>query len=93
MSPEQVRFIAEDAKQLLDNKMLQDAFSAVSDYIDQQALACEPDNKERAQRIVLSKQLLAGIRREIYRHVENGQVANVQIAQLEKKKPFAVFRR
>lgn len=93
MTPEQTRFIAEDAKQLLENKMLKDAFDAVSLYIDQQALSCEPDNKERAQRIVISKQLLAGIRREIYRHVENGQVANVQIAELERKKRLFEFRR
>lgn len=93
MSLEQDRFTAEDAKQLLNNKMLQEAFDAVSGYIDLQALSCEPDNKDRAQRIVLSKQLLAGIRREIYRHVESGQVANIRIAELEKKKPFSVFRR
>ena len=93
MSLEQDQFRAEDAKQLLENKMLKDAFDAVSGYIDQQALACEADNKDRAQRIVISKQLLAGIRREIYRHVEEGQVANIRIAELEKKKPFSVFRR
>ena len=93
MTPEQARFTAEDAKQLLDNKMLREAFDAVSGYIDQQALSCEPDNKDRAQRIVLSKQLLAGIRREIYRHVENGQVANIQIAELEKKKRLFPFMR
>lgn len=93
MTPEEATFRAEDARQLLDNKMLQEAFSAVADYIDQQALSCEPDNKERAQRIVLSKQLLAGIKREIYRHVEYGQVANIQLAQLEKKKIFTAFRR
>lgn len=93
MTPEQAQFVAEDAKQLLENKMLKDAFDAVSTYIDQQALACEADNKERAQRIVISKQLLAGIRREIYRHVESGQVANVQIAQIEKRKGFSIFKR
>lgn len=93
MTPEQTRFIAEDAKQLLDNKMLKEAFEAVSSYIDQQALSCEPDNKDRAQRIVLSKQLLAGIKREIYRHVESGQVANIQIAELEKKKRIFPFMR
>jgi hypothetical protein len=93
MTPEQTRFIAEDAKQLLDNKMLKEAFEAVSSYIDQQALSCEPDNKDRAQRIVLSKQLLAGIKREIYRHVESGQVANIQIAELEKKKRAFPFMR
>lgn len=93
MSLEQDQFRAEDAKQLLENKMLKDAFDAVSGYIDQQALACEADNKDRAQRIVISKQLLAGIRREIYRHIESGQVASIRIAGLEKKKPFSVFRR
>lgn len=93
MSLEQEQFRAEDAKQLLGNKMLQDAFDAVKGYLEAQELSCDPDNKDRAQRIVISKQLLAGIRREIYRHIEEGQVARIRIAELEKKKPFSVFRR
>ena len=93
MSLESAKWKAEDAKRLLEDPMLQDAFKAVASYLDDRALGCDPDNKEMAQRIVLSKQLLAAIRREIYRHIESGQVASIRIAELEKKKPFSVFRR
>lgn len=93
MSLESAKFRAEDAKHLLEDPMLKAAFDAVSGYIDGRALACDPDNKDMAQRIVLSKQLLAGIRREIYRYVEEGQIADVRIAELEKKKFLPSFRR
>lgn len=93
MSLEQDQFRAEDAKQLLENKMLKEAFDAVSGFIDSKALSCDPDNKEMAQRVVISKQLLAGIRREIYRHIEEGQIAAVRLDELERKRKFSLFRR
>lgn len=93
MSPEQVKWKAEDAKRLLEDPMLKAAFDAVSGYIESKTLSCDPDNREMAQRIVLSKQLLAGVRREIYRYVEEGQVADIRIAEMEKKKLFPMFRR
>lgn len=93
MSLEQDQFRAEDAKALLNNEMFKGAFDAVSGYLEAKALGCEPDNKEMAQRVILSKQILAAIKREIERHIENGVVANIKIAELEKKKLFSVFRR
>ena len=93
MSLEEKKYRAEDARQLLDNKMLQDAFDAVAGYIETQAMTCSPDDKEKCTRIVISKQLLSGIKREIYRHIEDGQIADVQLAELERKKAFSLFRR
>ncbi|PWB81566.1 MAG: hypothetical protein C3F08_01570 [Candidatus Methylomirabilota bacterium] len=93
MSLESATWKAEDARRLLDDPMLKDAFSAVSSYLDQRALSCDPDNKEMAQRIILSKQLLAGVRREIYRYVEDGNVAAIRMAELEKKRGFSLFNR
>lgn len=93
MTPEHKAFRAEDARQLLDNQLLQEAFSALSDYLNAQALGCDPDNKDRAQRIIISKQLLAGIRREIYRHIEDGEIAQMRLAEIEGRKKFALFRR
>jgi hypothetical protein len=93
MSLEQIQFRAEDAKQLLANPMLKDAFTAVEGYLEAKALTCEPDNKDMAQRVILSKQLLAAIKREITRHIENGQVAEIQIAELERKRFRNPFRR
>lgn len=93
MSLEQIQFRAADAKALLDNKLFKEAFSAVSEYLEAKALACEPDNKDMAQRVILSKQILAAIKREIQRHVENGTVAEIQIAELERRKFRNPFRR
>lgn len=76
---------AEEAKQLLANPHLREAFAAVDQYLDERALSCNPDNKEQAQRIVISKQLLAAIRREIERKVEDGEMVKVEMEQLEKR--------
>lgn len=93
MSLEADKFRAADAKALLDNPLFKDAFSAVEGYLEAKALTCDPDNKDMAQRVVLSKQILAAIKREIQRHVENGVIAEIKIAELEKRKRFPLFQR
>lgn len=86
-------FRANDARALLENKLFKDAFVAVNEYLDARALSCDPDNKETAQRIILSKQLLAAIRREIERCIQDGDIAQVRIAQLERKTIKSIFKR
>lgn len=93
MSLESDKFRAADAKALLENPLFKAAFEAVSGYLEAKALTCDPDNKEAAQRVVISKQLLAALKREIQRHVESGVVADIRMAELEKKKRFALFQR
>jgi hypothetical protein len=93
MTLERDRIVGADAKSLLDNKLLQDAFTAVADYIEGKAVSCDPDNKEQAQRIILSKQLLAGIKREIERMIETGMLAEVRLSELEQRKRFGIFKR
>lgn len=93
MTPEHAQFRAEDAKQLLSNPLLREAFEAVSSYLEAQALGCDPDNRDKAQRVILGKQIFAAIKREIQRHIENGSVAQIQIAELEKRKRFRLFQR
>jgi hypothetical protein len=85
-TPEHRRIRGNEARQLLDNQLLKEAFTAVGQYVDDQALACPPDDATRAQRIVISKQLLAAIKRELVRVVEDGDVAEVQIDMLEKQR-------
>lgn len=85
MSPDERRIRGNDARNLLDNNLLKEAFAAVGRYVEDQALSCAPDDATRAQRIVISKQLLAAIKREMTRVVEDGDVAGVQIAELEKQ--------
>lgn len=93
MTPEARVFRATDARQLLENPLLIEAFAGVEKYLQGAALSCEPDNPTKAQRIIISQQLLAAIKREITRVVQDGTVAQVQLNELEQKKRFSVFRR
>lgn len=88
------RWEGHDAKALLDNPILKSAFEGVAEYLEQQALSCNPDDKEKTARIICAKQILAGIKREIVRYVEDGGVAEVQLQEVERKRGLAsVFRR
>lgn len=93
MDSEQRRIIGNEARQLLENKHFKDAFTAVAQAIDEKALSCDPDNKDKAARIIISKQLLAAIKREIERKVEDGEVANVELSELERKRSILRFYR
>lgn len=93
MTPEQRRIYGAEAKQLLDNKHFKDAFTAVDDYLNAQALACSPDDATKAQRIVISKQLLQAVKREIVRKIEDGEVAEVQMQEIEQRRGLRKFLR
>jgi hypothetical protein len=86
MTPEDRLFRATDAKQLLENKLFVEAWDAVENHLHMAALTCDPDNAEKARRIVISQQLLAAVKREIQRVVNDGAVAEVQISELEQKR-------
>lgn len=93
MTPEDRRIRATDARQLLEHPMFVEAFDAVEKHLHMQALTCDSDNAQKALRIVISQQLLAGVKREIQRIVTDGVVAEVQLSELEQKRRFAVFKR
>jgi hypothetical protein len=94
MTPEDRKFRATDARQLLENKLFIEAWEAVEKYLNMAALTCDPDNATKAQRIVISQQLLAAVKREVTRVVNDGVVAEVQMSELEKKSnKLAFFRR
>jgi hypothetical protein len=86
------KFRASDAKALLDNKLFKDAFQKLGDNLEAQALACDPDNKDKAARIIIAKQLLKGIKREIERVIDDGDVADIQLSELERKKQWKFLR-
>ena len=86
MTFEADRFKGQDAQALLDNPLLKEAFWRVEAYIHGQAMSCDPDNKEKAARVIVAMQLLKGIKREIERMIEDGDIADVHIAQLERPK-------
>lgn len=93
MSIEARKFRATDARQLLENPMFVEAFEAVGKQLQMAALTCEPDNATKAQRIIITQQLLAAVKREITRVVEDGKIAEIQLSELENRKKFALFRR
>lgn len=93
MTEEDRIFRATDAKQLLENPLFVEAFAAVANHLQMAAMSCEPDNQVKAQRVIISIQLLASIKREITRIVQDGAVAQVQLNELENKRKFAIFRR
>lgn len=92
-TPEQRRVIGAEAKQALENKHWNEAISAVEVYLVEAAKTCDPDNKDKSQRIVISMQLLEAIKREIVRKIEDGEFASVEMAELERKsKPVRFVR-
>lgn len=93
LSMEARAFRAQDAKQLLDNPLLQEAFANVERHLHAAAITCDSDDAQKALRIVISQQLLAAVKREITRAVQDGEIAKFQMHELEKKKKFAIFQR
>ena len=86
MTPEDRRIRATEARQLLETPMLIEAWGAVEKHLNMAALTCDPDDAKKAQRIVLSQQLLAAVKREITRIVQDGLVAEVQLSEIEQKR-------
>lgn len=86
------KYRAADAKSLLENKLFKDAWDRLHYHLEGQAMACDPDDKDKAARIIISKQLLKGIKREFERMIEDGDIADVQIAELQTKKVTKFYR-
>jgi hypothetical protein len=78
-------------RQLLENPLFIEVWEAVEKHLHMATMACEPENKDKAQRIVISQQLLAAVKREVTRIVQDGQIAEVQMRELETKR--SIFRR
>jgi hypothetical protein len=93
MDYEQRQIIRAEAKQLLENRHFQEAFAAVEGYLHTSALSCNPDDKDKAQRIVISQQLLQAIKREITRKIDDGDIAEIQMTEIERKKGILRFMR
>jgi hypothetical protein len=92
LSPENRRTIGEEAKQALQNPHWKEAFEAVEGYLIGKAKSIDPVDKERTQDVVRCLQLLESIKRELVRKVEDGEVAQIEIAELERRKPLRFVR-
>jgi hypothetical protein len=84
--------LAQDAKYVLESKSFKTAFERMAAHLEAKALSCDVDNKEQAQRVVLAKQILAGIKREMERLVVDGTVAEIKLAEIKSRRK-SVFRR
>jgi hypothetical protein len=88
-TPEDRAIRAAEAAQLLDNRHFREAFASVAEQLEQQALACDPDNKDMAQRIIIAKKLLASVKSAIERTVVDGEFAKHEIAGIQKRSKIA----
>ena len=91
MTPQDRTIRAADAKHLLENPLFVEAWDAVANHLQMAAMSCEPDNQVKAQRVIISIQLLAAVKREVTRVIQDGIVADVQMRELETKR--SIFRR
>lgn len=91
MTPQDRTIRAADAKHLLEHPLFVEAWDAVEKHLHMATMSCEPDNAVKAQRIIISQQLLAAVKREVTRIVQDGMVADVQMRELETKR--SIFRR
>ena len=81
-----------DASFILNSRVFKDAVNRMHDHIESKALNCDSDNKDLAHRIIVSKQLLAGIVRELQTIIELGEVHQIKLSEMEpKRKIFSRF--
>jgi hypothetical protein len=76
---------AAEAKQFMENPLFKAMFAGVEEYLRQVGLHCEPDNKEKAHRVVITMQLLESLRMEIERRANDGDFAAFAMAEFEKQ--------
>jgi hypothetical protein len=86
MGIEQDRIRGNDAKALLENPIFKDAFTRMETHLDARIYGCDPDNERQTQRVVLAKQILAGIKREIETIISIGEVAEIKLQEVEANK-------
>ena len=83
----------EEAKQLLANPLLKQAFEAVDGYLLAKAHACDLKT-EKAERVITAMQIFESFKREFTRRIEDGELAKFQMRELEKQNVIQrVFRR
>lgn len=93
LSPQERAVIGEEARQLLENKHYRAAWSALDDYITAQEESCDPDNAEKARRLIVTRQLLRALHREFDRKVQDGEVAKVEMDEVERaRRPIRFMR-
>ena len=78
------KLLASDSISLTNNPAFKAAIGKMETYLEAKALSADPDNKDACSRIVISKQILKGIVRELERLVADGEV--IQLKELDRRK-------
>lgn len=95
-TPEQRRVIGNEARQALEDKHWKQAFEAVEAHLIEKGKSCDVDAKhgaEKSARILTSLQLLEALKRELYRKVQDGEFAQIELNEIDKKSRRSVFLR
>jgi len=88
LNPEHDKIRGADASGVVNNPAFKLAMQRLGDHLDQKILACDPTNEKETQRVVLAKQILRGIERELTRIIQDGEVAKIRLAEVEKPRLF-----
>jgi hypothetical protein len=86
---DQRRLKANEARQVLENRHFRSAWDALNVALEARGLSCDvysDEGQRQAARILASKQLLHGLRREFERKLDDGYMAEVEIAEIERKR-------
>ena len=87
------KILGADAHGLVNNPAYKQAVKRMDAYLETKLLSCNPDSREETLRVVLTKQLFVGLQREFAKIIENGEVAMIQIEELEQLSKKDKFQR
>lgn len=96
LTPDQRRIAANEARQVLENRHYVDAWNAVNEHLEAVTLRTDPYTREGADsaaRIVIAKQLLLAVRRELERKAEDGYMAEVELDEINRRNRPVRFMR
>lgn len=84
-TPESERLRAAEVAQLLENKFLKEAFDAAESSILEQMDEVSARDVEMHTRLILARQSMNSIKAYLYRVIETGELAKLQLAQAKKR--------
>jgi hypothetical protein len=75
-----------DAKHLLDNPILKEAFKLIEDSLEDRALSTKTTDIKECQDVIRAKQILTGIQKAIYTFIEDGKFKQAELNAITKEK-------
>lgn len=93
MNVEQERIRGEEAKQLLSNPILKDAWTSVEQQILDQMKQVKPSDERMHTRLIDAYKILHTVRGHIERRIQTGKLAEFEIEQSKWKQRLKRFTR